>query len=163
MKFIDEKGRIFGKINIFDLIVLLAVILVIGAVGYKIVRNNQKGQILVKTYVITVKCSSVPEKFTENLKKDDRIYYDSDGFTNGKIVDIKEFPAVTTVETDDGKLVETENPGYKDVYVDIEVQDKLDEPDIRVGRYAVAVGGKFTVKTIYAMSQEGLVLDIQEK
>lgn len=165
MKFIDEKGRLFGKINIFDFLILVALVLLIGGVGYKVIENKREssGQIPTKTYVFTVKCEAMPDEFADALQKDERIYYDNDGFVNGKVVGVKEVPAKLMVETDDGRVVETESPTLKDVTVDIEVADKLNDPDIKVGRYSVAVGGKFTVKTIYAMGSEGIVMDIQEK
>lgn len=165
MKFIDEKGRLFGKINIFDLIVLLALIIVAGGVGYKVIKDKMEdsGQVPTKTYIVTVKSNAMPATYSEALKKDPRIYYDNDQFVNAKIIDIREEPAVMTVQTDDGKLVEAVSPNLKDVYIDLEVVDKQDIPDIRVGRYAVAVGGKFTVKTIYATGADSIVLDIREK
>ncbi len=165
MKFIDEKGRIFGKINIFDMIVLLALVIVVGGVGYKVIKDRKEsaGQVPTKTYIVTVKSSAMPASYSEALKKDNRIYYDNDSFVNAKIVDIREEPAMITVQTSDGKLIETQSPNLKDVYIDLEVADKQDLPDIRVGRYAVAVGGKITVKTIYAVGTDSIVLDIREK
>ncbi|NMA65494.1 MAG: DUF4330 domain-containing protein [Clostridiaceae bacterium] len=165
MKVIDEKGRIFGKINLFDLIVLLAVIFLAGGIGYKMVKNKSEAEnrVPVKTYIATVKCSQVPDTFATTLEKDLRIYYDSDGFTNAKIVSIEEEPAVVTVQTADGKLVESVDPNLKDVYVEIEIEDKQNDDDIKIGRYSAAVGGKITVKTIYAFCPESLVLDIREK
>ncbi|HHY63608.1 MAG TPA: DUF4330 domain-containing protein [Clostridiaceae bacterium] len=165
MKFIDEKGRIFGKINIFDLIVLIALVIGIGAVGYKIVKDRQAASQKppTKTYIVTVKSSAMPDNYAEALLKDPRIFYDNDWFVNAKIVDVREEPAVITVQTADGKLVQAVSPDLKDVYIDIEVEDKQDIPDIRIGRYAVAIGGKITVKTIYATGADSIVLDIREK
>jgi len=165
MRIIDEKGRIFGKINLFDLIVLLAVIFLAAGIGYRVVKNRTDAgnQVPVKTYIATVKCSAMPDTFAKALEKDRRIYYDNDGFTNARIVSIEEVPAVITVQTADGKLVETVDPNLKDVYVEIEIDDKQNDADIKIGRYAVAVGGKMTVKTIYAIGTESLVLDIREK
>ena len=37
MKIIDEKGRLFGKINLIDLLVIVLVIAIIAAVGWKLV------------------------------------------------------------------------------------------------------------------------------
>lgn len=165
MKFIDEKGRIFGKINIFDLIVLLALVIAVGAIGYKVIKDRREasGKVPVKTYIVTVKASAMPDTFSEALLKDPRLYYDNERFVNAKVVDVREEPAVIMVQTADGRLVEAISPDLKDVYIDIEVVDSQEPPDIRIGRYAVAVGGKVTVKTIYAMSQDSLVLDIREK
>ena len=165
MKIIDEKGKIFGKINIFDLIVLIALVIFVGVVGYKYVNNKRQANNMIptKTYIITVKTFAMPPTYSEALKKDERIYYDSDKFVNAKIVDVREEPAIITVQTADGQLIEAESVELKDVTIDIEVEDSLAADDIRVGRYAVAVGGKFTVKTIYAMGSDSLVLDIREK
>lgn len=165
MKIIDEKGRIFGKINIFDLMVLLAIVILVGGVSYKVIKDKREaaGQIPTKTYIVTVKSFAMPQTYSEALKKDNRIYYDNDGFVNAKITDIREEAAKITVQTADGQLKETLSPDLMDVTIDLEVVDKLDPPDIRVGRYAVAVGGKFTVKTIFAMGSDSVVLDIKEK
>ena len=40
MKIINEKGKLFGLINIVDLIVLLLVIAVIGVVGTKLMGSK---------------------------------------------------------------------------------------------------------------------------
>ena len=88
MKVIDEKGKIFGKINIFDLFVLLALVIIIGLVGYKIIdkKRQSNNQIPTKTYIVTVKSFEMPPTYTEALKKDNRIYYDIDKFVNAKIM-----------------------------------------------------------------------------
>ncbi|NLO98847.1 MAG: DUF4330 domain-containing protein [Clostridiaceae bacterium] len=165
MKVIDEKGRLFGKINLFDLIVLLALLIAVSAVGYKVISDKMKsaGITPTTTYIVTVKSLAMPPSYTEALKKDDRIYYDNFGFVNAKIVGVSEEPAMITVQTSDGRLIETQSPNLVDVTIDIEVVDSHDTPDIRVGRYAVAVGGKLTVKTIYAMGMDSDVIAIREK
>lgn len=165
MKVIDEKGRIFGKINIFDLFVLLALLIAIFAVGYKVINDRIKasGTAPTTTYIVTVKSYAMSPSYTQALKRDDRIYYDNFGFVNAKIVGVSEESAMITVQTADGKLIETQSPNLVDVTVEIEVADSHDTPDIRVGRYAVAVGGKLTVKTIYAMGLDSDVIAIREK
>jgi len=165
MKVIDEKGRVFGKINIFDLLVLLALLVAIGGVGYKVISDKRKaaGTVPTTTYIVTVKTPAMLPSYAEALRKDDRIYYDNFGFVNAKIIDVREEPAMMTVQTADGRLVETQSPNLVDVIIDIEVKDAHDTPDIRIGRYAVAVGGKLTVKTIYAMGMDSDVIAIREK
>lgn len=163
MKVIDEKGRLFGKVNVFDLIILLALLIGIGAVGYKVISNRMKPLAPTTTYIVTVESLAMPASYTEALKKDDKIYFDNFGYVNAKIVGVSEEPAMITVQTSDGSLIETISPNLVDVTVDIEVIDSHDTPDIRIGRYAVAVGGKFTVKTIYAMGMDSVVTEIKEK
>ena len=40
MKIIDEKGRLFGKINLIDLLVIVLVVAVVVAVGWKVVGKK---------------------------------------------------------------------------------------------------------------------------
>ena len=163
MKVIDEKGRLFGKVNVFDLIILLALLIGIGAVGYKVISNKMKPLAPTTTYIVTVESLAMPASYTEALKKDDKLYFDNFGYVNAKIVGVSEEPAMITVQTTDGSLIETKSPNLVDVTVELEVIDSHDTPDIRIGRYAVAVGGKFTVKTIYAMGMDSVVTEIKEK
>ena len=163
MKVIDEKGRLFGKVNVFDLIILLALLIGIGAVGYKVISNRMKPLAPTTTYIVTVESLAMPASYTEALKKDDKLYFDNFGYVNAKIVGVSEEPAMITVQTTDGSLIETKSPNLVDVTVELEVIDSHDTPDIRIGRYAVAVGGKFTVKTIYAMGMDSVVTEIKEK
>ncbi|NLB79139.1 MAG: DUF4330 family protein, partial [Clostridiaceae bacterium] len=115
------------------------------------------------TYIVTVESLAMPASYTEALKKDDKLYFDNFGYVNAKIVGVSEEPAMITVQTTDGSLIETKSPNLVDVTVELEVIDSHDTPDIRIGRYAVAVGGKFTVKTIYAMGMDSVVTEIKEK
>lgn len=164
MKLIDGKGRLFGLINIFDLLVLLALFIVMAAVGFKLAERNKASKVVAqtKTWVAIVKCPSMPDKFAGILQKDPRIFYETDGFVNAKVVGATEEDAVIMFASG-GQLVEGHDPILKDVYVQIEIEDDTRDAAIKVGRYAVCVGGKLTVKTLYAASVEGLVMDLHEK
>lgn len=165
MRLIDERGRLFGLINLFDLLALTALVILIGAVGMRIVAksNEKQAKAQTKTWIATVKCSSVPDSFMESIMMDNRLYYETDGFVNARVVEIKEEEAqVMSVAPVDGTAV-VYDPNLKDVYVQIEIQDDPSDEGVKVGRYAVCVGGSFTLKTPYAYSTNGLVLDLREK
>ena len=40
MKIIDKNGRLFGKLNLIDLAVILVVVIVVGALGMKLFGND---------------------------------------------------------------------------------------------------------------------------
>lgn len=40
MKIVDEKGRLFGKINLIDLLVIVLVVAIVAAVGWKLVGKK---------------------------------------------------------------------------------------------------------------------------
>ena len=64
MKFIDEKGRLFGKINLIDLLVILLVLAVLFAVLWKTVgkraSENANAQTIRAEY--TVLCADTPKE-----------------------------------------------------------------------------------------------------
>ncbi|MEG0754956.1 MAG: DUF4330 domain-containing protein, partial [Oscillospiraceae bacterium] len=43
MKVVDEKGKLFGKINIIDLLVIILVIAGLALVGWKVIGNRGAG------------------------------------------------------------------------------------------------------------------------
>ena len=53
MKIIDEKGRLFGKINLIDLLVLVLVVAVVLAVGWKLVGKKAAAHVSNKQHEIT--------------------------------------------------------------------------------------------------------------
>ena len=53
MKIIDEKGRLFGKINLIDLLVLVLVVAVVLAVGWKLVGKKAAASVSNNNHEIT--------------------------------------------------------------------------------------------------------------
>ena len=53
MKIIDEKSRLFGKINLIDLLVIVLVIAIIAAVGWKLVGKKAAASVSDNTHEMT--------------------------------------------------------------------------------------------------------------
>ncbi len=144
MKIVNEKGKLFGLINIIDLMVvlILALIVVGGASRLKtkpiVVNNDSKA-------VITFEVSDVRMATVENIIVGDPIYhYDKGGFI-GNITDVKVEPYKEPVELD-GKWINAEIPEkYVATFtVDAEVRDN---PDVIVsGGEQTRIGVQFRVK-----------------
>ena len=70
MKLIDEKGRLFGKINLIDLLVVLLIVAVLAAVVWKL--GGKKAAAAVtgtdKKVVYTVEFEDVPADIAEYAK-----------------------------------------------------------------------------------------------
>ncbi len=163
MKFMDEKGRLFGKINLFDLLVILAVLAVVAGVGYKLVSNGRQSAAAKNTtdWVITVKFAAVEPGLADAFRADSQIFYDTDGPVNARVGSVREEPAQVTVPTSDGRLVLAQDPRLLDVYAEVNVKDTNGDGVLKVGRYSLGTGGKFALKTFYAYS-EGVVISIRK-
>lgn len=144
MKIVNEKGKLFGLINIIDLavILILGLIVVGGASRLKtkpiIVNEDSKA-------VITYEVSDIRMATVENIIVGDPIYhYDKGGFI-GNITDVKVEPYKEPVESD-GKWINAEIPEkYVATFtVDADVRDN---PDVLVsGGEQTRIGVQFRVK-----------------
>lgn len=81
MKLIDENGKLFKKFNLVDAIVVLLVVVVIAAIGWKTVSagfaaaKEREAEALAEAYdtsphlVFDVVCTNLPEVVAENFVK----------------------------------------------------------------------------------------------
>ena len=67
MKFIDEKGRLFGKINLIDLLVIVLLLAVVCAVLWKTVgkRASEAANTQSLRASYTVRCEEVPKEICD--------------------------------------------------------------------------------------------------
>ena len=128
MRITDEKGRIFGKINIVDLGIILLLILSIAAVGVKVYRDKfterEHTAVRYTLFVAGVRQQSVDainmvhERITD-AETDDPL---------GDIVEIKKEPAANIFQKADGEYVKSYYPEKYDLYITIET-DGVVTPD----------------------------------
>lgn len=143
---IDKQGRLFGKVSIIDLAIILAVILVIAGVFYR--GRGPDVAVSPKTVAIKVVCPFVYPDVVQNLKEGDQLV------ANNQLVpvyirkvEVKQ--AATTVSKPDGSMILTENPFRKDIFLVIEGQTTAVSPyEIMLGGQKVRAGkDDYFVKT----------------
>lgn len=116
---LDKQGKLFGKINIIDLSVLLVVILLLGGFLY-----SQKGPSNVakpKTVTMKVVCPFVYPDVAPNLKVGDQLVA-SGNLVPVYIKKVEVKQAISTVISQGNHLVLAENPFRKDIFLEIEGQ-----------------------------------------
>ncbi|MCK5811971.1 MAG: DUF4330 domain-containing protein [Clostridiales bacterium] len=159
MKIIDKKGRLFKLINIVDLLVIIAIILVIGGVFYVL---SNSGAITVSPkeyYVATVKCEKVTQSVADNLNLDDKMVYNNT-FVNGYILYNEVVPAQIEFINSDNQLILVEHPILLDMTVDIVIEVDQGANFILLGKYHVNIGKDLVVKTS-RVEVDGIVIDLQ--
>lgn len=160
MKIINEKGKLFGIINIIDLSVLLIIgLLIVG--GAK--RMKTKPMIVSETTkaMVTFEVSNVRMPSVENIVVGDPIYHYDKGAYIGDIVEVSYEPYKEPVELD-GKWVNAEVPEKYVVILKVEA-DVKDNPDVTiVGGEQTRVGAQYRLKN-KKVACFGTVLDIEIK
>jgi len=158
MKILDEKGKLFGIINIIDLFVLLLVLVIVAGGIWFVSRNDNKATGPVEAYLVTIKCAELDEKVAGYLHAGDRLYYGS-GFTDIEIISVRTEPAKIDVVHDDGTITVTTHPEKKDIYVTVKVNSKPDDPMLWIGQLHATVGKELVLKTQY-VEVPGVITDI---
>lgn len=137
MKIINEKGKLFGIINIIDLIVIIVVVLLIGG-GVKRVKNSEieveeKVEGVKKEALITFEVEKLKKNVVDEIVIGDLLYNNEKETTFGKIVDKK-------VEEQEDKL---------DLYkVVISIESKVEDTPkaIIIGDSETRVGSELVLK-----------------
>ncbi|WP_077369799.1 DUF4330 domain-containing protein [Anaerosalibacter sp. Marseille-P3206] len=145
MKIINEKGKLFGIINIIDLIVIVVLALLITG-GVKRVRTTRPDMVSeTKKATVTIEVSEIRNATVEGLVVGDPIYHYDKGNYFGKIVDVKVEPFKEAVESN-GKWVNAEVPEKYVATLTVEA-DAVETPDvIIIGGEQTRIGHQFRLK-----------------
>lgn len=163
MRLIDEKGRLFGKINVFDLLVIVLLVALIGGVGYKyaIVDNTiivNDSEIGVKLWVEDVRQVTVDVINVGDIIRE----YDSNQIF-GEVVDKQVTQHYEPVETADGRIVNAPVEGKYDVYLTLKSRGIVTDNAISIGSKEVRMGGTIITKhQLYAVSTKVVEINLQK-
>lgn len=112
MKLMDEKGRLFGKLNIFDLVIILVVLAgIIGMATRLLLPGVEEDQLKTATY--TAEFKELKECFETAYSVGDTLY--EDGVMLGTVTAVEVKPAVTAEMLPDGSYQMVEHPLYLDI------------------------------------------------
>lgn len=150
MKLVNEKGKLFGVINLVDLLVLLFILLVAGGIVWKIF-GSQVSELVTPTkeitYTVRIK-STLPRYYDELVSRPfpQQLAAGDSLIENAYIVSAEKEPYITQIGTDDGKLVNVTDPMRIDIICTIKAVVN-DSAIIKVGPQEVRAGKDHYVKT----------------
>jgi hypothetical protein len=160
MKLINEKGKFFGIINVFDLAVILLLVLVVAFGGYRFYQNRAAEASVEKTDIfVTIKCPMVTDTVINAVKSGDR-FLTGVNYVNGTVTEVTSEKAYDTVERADGTYAWSEHPVLKDMYVTVKMHEDPANPILKLGTQEIRVGKAIFMKT-QRIEVLGTVYDIQ--
>lgn len=139
---IDEKGRLFKKINIIDLALVLIIVISVAATVYKFGFSKHKAVVNSDTKITyVVKVKAIRDVASNALNVGDNLYEKGTKKPIGKITDKKVVNAKEFVNMADGTLSkQAEIPERYDVYLTVESQGtQSDEGYFLDGNYQIGV------------------------
>ena len=140
MKIINEKGKLFGIINVVDLLVLVAAIAVVAGVGYKLFAKQIKEVASPQvSLTMTVRVRGATPFLVNEVQRN--------SYVNAQITDMKIDDYNQQVTTADGRIVTATDPEKKDLVFTITTKVSKDTPAPAIGTQEVRAGRTFIVKT----------------
>lgn len=151
MKIIDEKGKLFGFINVIDLIVLLIIaVLAVGIVvrltSAKLNANGGNPLSEKQEVYVTLFSSLVVPEVAQSLEVGQKLVANN-AYTNAEIVSVKVEDAAYVGTDSNGVAVESKHPIWKDVTVVVKEKINPSSVILKVGGQEARVGYSYILKT----------------
>ncbi len=153
-RFLDERGRIFGKVNVVDVLVLLVIIAV---VIFAVVRFTGASSETVPLKV-TYRVEEVRQATVDAIQKSVPVngtVRDEGGTVLGKVDRIDARPTEVEYLTPEGELKAFDSPIFNDVHIIVRGEGsksgetwRIGSVPIRVGRKVTLIGSGFEVQSI---------------
>ena len=149
MKIINEKGKLFGLINIVDLLVLIAAVAVAAGVGYKLFAPQIKESVQPQVELTAIVRGATPF-LVEEVERNSQVgkqLVSGNSYVNGTIEDMKIEDYAQQVTTADGRIVTAVDPDKKDIVFTIKTTVPKGTATPSIGTQEVRAGRTFIVKT----------------
>jgi len=159
MTIVDDQGKLFGFINLFDLLLLILVVIV-GTFGViKVVKHYTVKQQM-EYYTLEVRAINLDEVIVNSLKKGD-VFRHTNGASFGIIINNPvSQPTQVYVTTPQGVLVARTQPKLKDVTFKMIVQVPAGSKEIKYGNQTFKTGATGFLET-YLSKYTILVISIK--
>jgi len=160
MRIIDEKGRVFGRVNIIDLVVIVLAAAVVTALGMKLAGRSSAGVTATTKLTYTVKVAAVdPRVYDSVLENIPGQLMASGQLVDASVVAVEASPATNgaSLNTAGGALDITLREDLLDLVFTIEANvanTVLNE----VGTQEVRIGKSHIVKTTKFELPSGVIL-----
>lgn len=151
VKFMDNRGRLLGKVNVVDLFVIVIIIALAAAVIYKKTSNAVNtagvgGDAADEYCYVTLYCNQMVPEVSSTISIGDHMVANGK-YTDAEIVAVNEQPAAYVGYDDNGKAVLSQHPLWKDVTVVIKEKISPNSVILKVGEQEVRVGYQYIFKT----------------
>lgn len=151
MKILDEKGRLFGKLNIVDFLVTLCVILAVGAIAVQLFAAPIREAVtptvtMTSTFRIRGANQFIQDELELHPILGEQLIAGND-YLDAYIVDVQSEQYVVQTITADGIIVEAYDPIKVDYIITVESEITANTPILKIGTQEVRAGRTFTLKT----------------
>lgn len=140
---IDSKGKLFGKVSIIDILIIVIAVGAIAGVGYKFKKSDTPAPFITTTKdkITLVLYSKEINEFTANsIKVGDTVKEIKKGTPFGKVKEVKLDKPFSPTTNDKGEWVVDEKPGYVSFLLTVEAEGRYNDTGITLGNEDYYIG-----------------------
>lgn len=150
-KIIDEKGKLFGLINIVDLMVVVVLLAIISVIAIRVVspKRNAEGTSVIdgkKEAYVTLYVQNAVQESLDTLKPGDKLVANNT-FTTAEIVSIDSKPADFITTDAEGNAHVVPHPLWLDLIVVVKDEVNTSNPILKIGGQEARVNYPIILKT----------------
>ncbi|MFH0915340.1 MAG: DUF4330 domain-containing protein [bacterium] len=143
-RFLDERGRILGKVNIVDILVLLVIIAVVAFAVVRMTGSSTETAPLRVTYTVEAVRQASVDQLQEQVQVKGTVR-DEGGTVLGTVEEVVVRPSQESYLTPQGELKAFDSPIFKDVDIVLLGEGSVSSSTIRIGSVPMRVGKKVTL------------------
>ncbi len=153
---IDEKGKLFGKVNLLDLLLILILIVAIGAASFIFLNRGTGSKTVSVDFTFEIKNKEA--KYFDNLIVGESVTDGATGAYIGEIIAFEKKAARVMVQADD-ELKFAEPEGRYDGYVTVRSQASVEYPDLTVENLKIKIGRSVAFRS-ETLAMHGYIIDV---
>ena len=143
-RFLDERGRIFGTVNIVDLLVLLVIVAVVVFAVVRTTGGSSETFPVKVTYTVEEVRQATVDALLDAVEAK-AVVRDDGGTVLGEVVEVIPTPTLEEFLTPEGELKAFESPVFNDVSVVLQGEGRESASTVRIGSVPMRVGKKVTL------------------
>ena len=147
MKLIDEKGKLFGKINLFDLLILVLVVVAVIGMATRLIKPGAPTEDL-HTATYTVEACRVQECFKDAFQVGDTLY--ENGVELGTVTEVTVVPAKTVEILPGGTYGTVEHVTTYDIMLTVTTDQLRVKSGFHIGSQEMLAGTSHFIGNGYA-------------
>jgi hypothetical protein len=140
-RFLDDKGRLFGKVNVVDIIVLVVIVAIVVFAAMRFGGGGSAESVTVKVTLVQLE---VDNKLVTGLQSTGTVK-DTAGNVIGDLQSIQIVPATVEVSTADGQLKAVPSTVKSTVTLVVKGTGTVSGTDVHIGKLAARVGAEVRI------------------
>ncbi len=165
MRIFDKGGRLFGKMSVIDLMVLVIILIAVTGLGVRLFKTDalNRKNVPDKAVRIAFYLEEVPDYVANQVSIQDPVREAVQSKSFGVVSGIELAPSVSWGETKRGEKVASTKDGYVSIRVEMDVNGRFDGSGIVLQNQAYHIGQTITLLVGNAALQNGRIVAVHER